>query len=64
MGPQFSGSPVGSVLAFRLDRQAELSLESSISVLVMFGMGLVIGAAATMVIIALLRGRRSSGRIA
>jgi len=39
-------------------------LESSISVFVVLGMSLVIGAAATMVIIALLRGRRGSGRVA
>jgi hypothetical protein len=39
-------------------------LESSISVLVVLGMSLVIGAAATMVIIALLRGRRDGGRTA
>jgi len=39
-------------------------LESSISVLVVVGMSLVVGAAATMVIVALLRGRRGSGRTA
>jgi hypothetical protein len=39
-------------------------LESPISVLVVLGMSLVIGAAATLVIIALLRGRRDRGRTA
>jgi len=39
-------------------------LESSISVLVVLGMSLVIGAAATMVVIALLRARRDNRRTA